>query len=241
MRKITLALQAAGLASALAAAPLAAADRSILIGSFEELLIEGDMKVILDNMKSPSAKVSGDQQLIDAVKVVRNGLTVRVYIQEYEGQELRKTIREPLVIRLGGRNISRISVEGSANLEANQIKAVGRPASIRLSGPGSITIARIESDKLDVNVGGSGAVNLNAGQVRSARFKADGTGTITAPNLSIQQATLTQSGNVSTHLLVNQTVEISNTGAGVIKIDGKATCFIRQPGSARITCGKVSN
>ena len=67
-----------------------------------------------------------------------------------------------------------------------------------------------------------------------------GTGSLTAPLLSMQQAKLSQSGNATSHLQAQQQVDISNSGSGLIKVDGKATCFIRQPGSAKIQCGKTA-
>ena len=54
-----------------------AATKSFLVGSFDELIVEGDIIVKLDNMKAPSAKASGDHSLVEALKIERNGLTVK--------------------------------------------------------------------------------------------------------------------------------------------------------------------
>ena len=57
-----------------------AASKTFLIGSFDELIVEGDIIVKLDNMKAPSAKASGDHNLVEALKIERNGLTVRIRV-----------------------------------------------------------------------------------------------------------------------------------------------------------------
>ncbi|WP_397593455.1 GIN domain-containing protein [Sphingorhabdus sp.] len=222
------------------AAPAMAAERSFLIGSFEELLVEGDMQVIFDNNRSPSAKASGDRQMIEAVKIERNGRTLRVRIQEYEGQTSKAPATTPLVIRLGGRDVNRISVDGSANVTVNQMRAIGGTGTIKLSGPGSIDIARLESDRLSLSVAGQGTLKIGSGTVRVAQIGINGGATVNAAGLRLQQAKLAQTGNAATHLQVTDTVEIVNSGSGSITVDGKATCFIRQPGSARIICGKAT-
>jgi Putative auto-transporter adhesin, head GIN domain len=216
-----------------------AAEKTFLIGSFDELLVEGDIRVVLDNMKAPSAKAKGDRDAIEAVKIDRNGLTVRVRIQDYEGDARRKIATEPLVITLGGRGVTKVSVNGSANLSINQMRNPGGTASIKVSGPGSVSIGAIDADRLAVNLAGTGSVKIDSGQVRSGQFGIDGTGSMTAPLLTMKQAKLSQSGNATSHLQVEEQVEISNSGSGTIKVDGKATCFIRQPGSAKILCGKT--
>ncbi|RDV06354.1 hypothetical protein DXH95_02675 [Sphingorhabdus pulchriflava] len=217
-----------------------AAEKTFLIGSFDELLVEGDIRVVLDNSKAPSAKAKGDRDLIEAVKIDRNGLTVRVRIQDYEGNARRKPANEPLVITLGGRGVTKVSVNGSAALSINQMRNAGGTTTIKLSGPGSISVGKIESDRLAVNLAGTGSVTIDGGSVRAGQFSIDGTGSLTAPLLSMQQAKLSQSGNATSHLQAQQQVDISNSGSGLIKVDGKATCFIRQPGSAKIQCGKTA-
>lgn len=220
--------------------PAHAAERSFLIGSFEELLVEGDMQVILDNNRSPSAKAVGDRQLIEAVKIERNGRTLRVRIQEYEGQKARQAATTPLVIRLGGRDVNKLSVDGSANLSVNQLRIAGGTATVKLSGPGSIRVDRLESDRLSLSVAGQGSVTVAGGNVRIAQIGINGGATVDTSALRMQQAKLAQTGNANSALQVTDTVEIVNSGSGSISVQGNATCFIRQPGSARINCGKTA-
>jgi hypothetical protein len=114
--------------SLLITASAQAANKTFLIGSFDELLVEGDMQVILDNTKSPSAKASGDHNLIEALKIDRNGLTVRIRIQDYEGKTQAAPVTQPLVIRLGGRGVTKVSVDGAATVSVNKISIAGGPA-----------------------------------------------------------------------------------------------------------------
>lgn len=223
-----------------AAAPCYAAEKTFLIGSFEELLVEGDMRVVLDTTKSPSARAKGDRDLIEAVKIERNGLTVRVRIQDYQGTARSKRVAEPLLITLGGRGVVRVAVDGSANVSVNELRSPGGALTLKLAGPGSIAVGRVDADRLSVTLTGSGKVAIDAGRARNGQFGVDGTGSLVAPTLALQQAKLAQTGNATTHLMADQQIDIVNSGAGSIRIDGKATCFVRQPGSAAIRCGKTA-
>lgn len=227
-------------AALLASTPTLAASKTFLMGSYEELVVEGDITVILDNNRTPSAKASGDRSLVEALKIERNGLLVRVRIQDYEGDTRSARVNQPLVVQLGGRNVTRVTADGSASVSVNDIRASGGNASLKLSGPGSITVGRLEIDRAMISLTGSGEISIGGGKVRVSQIGVDGTGTIDAAPLAIQQAKLSQTGNAKTHLTVSDHIEISNSGAGTITVDGKATCFIRQPGSARINCGKLA-
>jgi Putative auto-transporter adhesin, head GIN domain len=228
------------LAATMATGPVGAAPKSFLIGSFEDLRVEGDIIVILDNNRSPSAKADGERSLIDALKIDQNGMTVRVRVQDYQGQTKRAKANQPVVVRLGGRGVKRITTSGSATIKVNQIKQEDATAVLTVSGSGSITVDQLAADRLTVSVFGSGDVTLASGTARVGDFKVDGNGTITAANLALRQAKLLQSGAAKTHLSVSDEVEITNNGAGTITVDGKATCFIRKPGSAKIICGKLA-
>ena len=217
-----------------------AATKSFLVGSFDELIVEGDIIVKLDNMKAPSAKASGDHSLVEALKIERNGLTVKIRVQDYEGTTQKAKIGAPLVVTLGGRGVRKVSVDGNSQLDINQLRAPGMVVTLKMSGAGQINVGKIESDRMDVNLAGTGGIDIASGKVRAARLSVNGSGKMGASKLSLMQATLFQQGNATTHLRVDEKMDISNSGSGTIQIDGGATCFVRQPGSAKIVCGKTA-
>lgn len=217
-----------------------AANKSFLVGSFDELIVEGDIIVKLDNMKAPSAKASGDHSLVEALKIERNGLTIKIRVQDYEGTTQKAKIGAPLIVNLGGRGVRRVSVDGNAQLDINQIRAPGMVVTLKMSGAGQINVGKVESDRMDLNLAGTGGINIASGKVRAGRLSVSGSGKVDAAKLSMMQANLYQQGNATTHLLIGEKAEITNSGSGTIQVDGSATCFVRQPGSAKIVCGKTA-
>jgi hypothetical protein len=220
------------------ACPGYAATKTFLIGSFEELTVDGDITVIVDNEKAPSARATGDPAVLEALKFERSGLQMRVRIQDYEGKTNIVRVKQPLVVTIGGRGITGVIANGSASVRMNRLRTTGS-ATLRLSGPGSITIGQLESDRLNLSLVGAGDITISAGSARQGQFSVEGAGSVAARQLMLQRVKLGQRGNAKTHLLVSEQAEISNSGPGMITIDGNATCFVRQPGSARITCGKI--
>jgi hypothetical protein len=227
------------IAAALVSAPSAAATKTFLIGSFEELVVDGDIAVVVDNAKAPSAKATGDQATLDAIRFESTGRQLRVRIQQYEAQPRKANGREPLLINIGGRGIIRITANGSASVKVSELDAGGGTAALRLSGPGSISVDRLESDRVNVSLSGSGGISIGGGKARIGQFSLSGPGSIAAAGLALQQADVTQRGSSNTQLTVSDRVNITNAGAGEISISGKATCFLRRQGQARITCAKT--
>lgn len=217
-----------------------AESKSFLIGNFDELVVEGDVAVKFDNMKPPSAKAVGDSVQILALKVIRNGRVLRIRLQNDGNPSAKAAAAQPVEIVLNGRDVRKISVDGSARLDVNHVRVPNNAVTIKLNGPGQINIEKLESDRLDLALIGTGSVGIGTGQVRSARFVTNGSGKIDAPKLMLAGASLMQAGSAATHLLSKGRVDISNSGSGTITVDGEATCNIRQPGSAKILCGKTA-
>jgi hypothetical protein len=227
------------IAAAFSSTPSAAATKTFLIGSFEELVVDGDIAVIVDNAKAPSAKATGDQAILDAIRFESSGRQLRIRIQQYETQPRKAIGREPLLINIGGRGITRITANGSASVKMNELRAGGGTAALRLLGPGTIRVDRLESDRISVLLSGAGGISIGEGRARIGQFSLSGPGSIAAGGLALQQASLTQRGSSKTELTVSDRVDITNAGAGEISISGKATCFVRRQGQARITCAKT--
>lgn len=231
---------AAALASTAMPSAALAETKSFLIGNFDELVVEGDVTVKFDNMKPPSAKATGDSAQILALKVIRNGHVLRIRLQNEGKTPAKASASAPVEITLNGRDVRKISADGSARLDINHIRVPNNAVTIKLNGPGQINIEKLESDRLDLALIGTGSVGIGTGQVRSARFVTNGSGKIDAPKLMLAEASLMQAGSAATHLLSKGRVDISNSGSGTITVEGEATCNIRQPGSAKILCGKIA-
>ena len=56
-----------------AAGPASAEERKMLVGSFEDIQVFGDINVEILTGKSPTARATGDKHVIDGLKLERSG------------------------------------------------------------------------------------------------------------------------------------------------------------------------
>jgi hypothetical protein len=221
----------AALLALFAIAPAHAAERSFLVGSFEELIVEGDIQVTLETGKAPSAKATGDKDRLAVLKVDRQDKIVRIRMQ---GLTANRKSGEPVKVALTGRNIRKLVMQGNGKISASLLDAPN--ARIEIRGSGEIDVAKLESDRLVTLLVGSGKLNLGAGRVTNGEVVIDGAPVVTATGVEMDKLRLQQNGPANTQFRVKTTAEITNSGAGSITIDGKGSCLIRQAGSAVINC-----
>jgi hypothetical protein len=215
-------------------APAHAAERSFLVGSFEDVIVEGDIQVTLETGLAPSATATGDRDRLAALKVVRQGQVVRIRMQ---GLAANRVGGEPLKVALTGRNVKKLILQGNGRIAASGLDMPQLRVEIR--GSGEIDIAKVKSERLVALLVGSGKLTLGSGTITDTEILIDGSPVISAPTVETKTLRLQQNGPAKTHFQVSNTAEIINSGTGTITIDGKGRCLIRQAGGATIKCAKT--
>lgn len=226
-------------ATALISLPAYAAERTFLMGSFDDIIIIGDMQVNIITDKAPSAKATGDRRALDSLRLDRSGKIMTVRMQDIIYSDKAKPISQPLIINLTNRQVRNIAIRGNAKLSVTELRQVTE-AKIGIDGGGDIRIGNAITDSLSANVSGNGSIHILGGSVRLTKIDMQGNGTFDATAMSTQQLKLSHNGNATSRASIEEKAEISNTGAGNIDIVGKGLCFIRKAGSARITCAHLA-
>jgi hypothetical protein len=224
----------AALLAMLAIAPAHAAERSYLVGSFEEVIVEGDLQVTLEMGKAPSAKASGDKKGLSALKIERQGRVVRIRMA---GLQVGPKAAEPIKIAMTGRDVRKLILRGNGRITVNDVNMTD--VRVDLRGSGEINIANLKSERLVVLLVGSGKLNITKGTATDGQFTIDGASNIDAAGLKLKELKLTQNGPADTHFSVEEMAEITNSGTGTITVDGDASCFVRQAGGAAIKCKNI--
>ena len=116
------------------------------------------------------------------------------------------------------RQICGISLSGSVNLQAAQIKS--EDCSISISGSGRVQIGQFEGVKLGNTISGSGAIEL-AGSAQRHTLHVSGSGTIKAADFVTQEADIHISGSAKALVKVAQTLDVHISGAGDVQYLGQ--------------------
>ena len=209
--------------------------RKLLVGSFQNIVINGDMQVDLVTRKGPSGKATGDRHILDRLKLERISETLYISVHQplHNQQHIRMT--EPLIISLTNHTLRDIILRGNGQLSVNELGRDGI-SKIHLDGGGTINIGQAVVDKLNISINGPGTISIAGGSAREINTEIRGTAIFDAANMETRKFTLNQNGNGQISANVAENATITNNGAGNIKISGAAECFIRRAGSAVISC-----
>jgi Putative auto-transporter adhesin, head GIN domain len=229
------ALALAGAASAQANRPI---ERKLLVASFENVQVLGDITVTITTGKSPSAIASGDKRVLESLKLERVGTTLRIRLQDVINNNRGVPITSPLSIRLTTQEIKDMTLSGNGNLTVSEVKQQGL-SRLLLAGNGSITIGRLTADQFSATIDGNGKVDIGGGSVREARVTIDGAGRFEGAKVAARKLRLEHIGNAISTATVEEQTEIFNEGTGNINIGGKGSCFIKKAGAAAINCAKI--
>jgi hypothetical protein len=218
--------------------PAMADERKILVASFENIQVIGDIKVQVQTGKAPSAKAKGDKRVLDALKLERVGMTLRVRLQGPLNNEKGVPMTQPLEVMLSTQAIKDMTVSGNGSLhifEAKQQDAVR----MLVAGNGSIRVKRLLTDRFSADIDGNGRIDIMDGKVRDGRVTLNGTGYFDATHVPMRTLRLEHIGNGESRVNVDEAANISNRGTGTINVGGSGSCFVKEAGSAAINCARI--
>lgn len=222
-------------ALAMLSQPAHAEKRKLLIGGFQDVVVDGDMKVVITTGKGPSGSASGDRRILDLLKLDRVSDIMTIRVQRPPNNDNASRIKEPLVITLTNQNIRHITLQGNAQLEVSAVDQDGE-SRIVMNGGGGITIGRLNADKLNIGLYGTGNLTIGGGQVRETDLRVQGSSRYNGEALKSRKFGLVLDGNGVIAAQVDESAVISNQGSGNITITGRAECLVRRAGFATISC-----
>ncbi len=216
-----------------------AKDRKLLVSSFEDIVVEGDLIVNIITGKSPSAIASGDRNAIDSLRMSQSGdqLTLIQTNAVYSNEGARNNA--PLSITITNRSLRNVTMRGSGRLTINDLRQSGT-SHIKIFGSGQVTITRVAISTLDVAIIGNAQLSLGSGKIRDAKVTIDGSGGYIAAGVDHIILSLSQNGGAETKANVLDRANISNNGAGSVTITGKGKCDIARNGIGSINCANVA-
>lgn len=218
--------------------PANAIERKLLIASFENIVVIGDITVVVETGKAPSARASGDRRVLDSLKLERTGTTLRVRLQDVINNEKGIPFTGPLVVTITTRDVRDIVMSGNGQLSVSEVKQIAETR-ILINGGGRLNIGSVVADRLTADLVGNGVLAIGGGAVRESRITITGAGEYRGGNMVTRKLRLEHNGNATSSATVAENADIYNSGSGSIAIGGNGTCFIKKAGAAAINCAKT--
>lgn len=219
------------------ASPAGAATRNFGIASFEKIRVDGPYKISLSTGVAPFARASGSPAAIDRVAIEVRGKTLIVHSSLSSWGGYPNANSGPVEIFLGTHDLSSAWLNGSGTIAIDRVKGLSFDLSVQGSGRG--TIARVDVDQLNLNLGGTASAVL-AGQAKKMTAVVRGIASLDASVLITKDAVLGAEGAATVKADVRNAIKIDGSGPATVTLTGKPACTLRVGGSASISgCGKT--
>jgi len=140
---------------------------------------------------------------------------------------------EQIIVKVIAPDLTGLGVSGSGNITVSDPY---QPSNINLSasGSGGITIAKLNTDKLDAKISGSGKIEVYAGVASEETLSVSGKGNIDITGLSAEQANTNTSGSGTIRLNVTTSLDCKISGSGVVMYKGSPKISSSISGSGRL-------
>lgn len=217
-----------------------AAERRFTLSAFDKVRIEGDVAVEITSGAAPFALASGDPRALEALSIKVQGGTL--YIRRARRNVPTEARNRPAApdalpqVRLSARMVQSLTVLGHGSARIDRLS--GPRPSATMDGDGSVEIGSVKADSLALNANGSGALKVS-GTAARARAVMLGQGLIEGAGLILADLEFIGEGPVRGHFTVDGPARITVKGDADLRIDGKASCTIRQSGENAILCGEM--
>jgi hypothetical protein len=215
-----------------------AKERKILISSFKDIVVEGDLIVNIVTGKSVGAFASGDKDGIESLRISQSSDQLKLTKKPSSNANGGGASALPLTLTISNRALRNITIRGNGVVQVNSLRQTGN-SSIKIYGSGQVSIDNMSSNIMDVAISGSGRLAIGGGSVRDARVSIDGSGSYMAEALNHKILSLSQNGGSEAAANVSDSATISNNGAGNVNILGKGKCTIARTGTGTVNCASA--
>jgi hypothetical protein len=221
-------------AIALSAGPASAADRTVGIGSFERLRVDGPFEATVTT-GSPSVRIAGDLDAIQAIDVRLDGTTLTIRRRLGLGGDVQRRSTAPIRLTLSTPSLASAQSVAGARLTIARLR--GPKIDLVVSGSGAIAVTAVDGAEISAMLAGAGRIAL-AGRVGKARLTKNGEGTLDASALDAGELLVAADGIGDLSARARYTAQVSNAGTGQVTIAGTSRCVIRPANGGPVTCGK---
>jgi len=218
----------------LASAPAIAAEKRYAISDFDHVQVFGPFNVTIQTGRATSVLATGDVQALDMVSVTSSGgvLTIQTLTRARSSWKEEPHAAAKLVVVLP--QLKGVKLLGAGTVSAAEMRGIA--TDVTLAGSGQLSIAKLTSDTATAYLSGSGRITL-AGTAKNFSANISGSGDLDASMLGASDLKIVSatSGRVTAKAL--RTASIKQNGAGEVRVAGRPSCLVENPGTGTVSCG----
>jgi hypothetical protein len=208
----------------------------------EERALEGFKKVnigvagdvYLRQGKTQKFEIEGDESTLTEIETTVSDGTLRVRFPNRFFQTRDTRVK----IYLTMQDVEGISISGSARLNAETAISANE-INLNISGSGRVNIPELKANVVNSKISGSGGIQLGGSSVITENnITISGSGKLDMSELSANKASVTISGSGNCRLHVNDYLHARISGSGSIYYSGKPQIEARVSGSGKVLTAK---
>jgi cytoskeletal protein CcmA (bactofilin family) len=210
---ITLALVACGLNVISGSGNAVTEDRRV--DSFSAVSLEGNGELVIAQGGQAGLTVEAEKNLMKYVRAEFISDTLTINMATEGGRVIRPT--KPIVYHVTAPNLNRVQVDGSGDLQIDNLET--DQLEIKINGSGGTQIGDLQSDQLIYRISGSGDARIT-GQVAVQSIQIDGSGNYQAGDLQCQETQIQLGGSGEVTVWVQDRLDVAINGSGTVNYYG---------------------
>jgi hypothetical protein len=201
--------------------------KELTLDAFEGVQLSFAGDVVLTQGSPQKVVVEGQSNIIDNIRTTVKG---GVWNIGYE-----KNVREakPVKVYITMSTLKEASVAGSGNISSTSKFTGLKDLDINVSGSGNVDLD-IESQSTDAAVSGSGGVTIK-GMTQALDVAISGSGNVHATQLKASSCEVSIAGSGDAEVHVNGDLKASISGSGAVHYSGDANVSAKVAGSGKVT------
>ena len=197
------------------------------VENFERISLESTGELTIIQGDEEGITVEADDNLLPYIETRVSGHELRIGFQRNVSIETRNPIRYTLRVK----DLERISVSGSGEVEAEALDT--KKLSLEISGSGNVNIADLQTEDLRVRVSGSGNFEL-AGAAEEQDVTISGSGNYNASDLMSHRAVVNVTGSGDVTTWADEELDVRVSGHGNVGYYGKPSISQSVTGSGEV-------
>lgn len=207
--------------------------RSYQLGAFDRIEVSGPYDVKVATGRTPSAKATGGDKLLDETDVVVENGVLKIQAKKKNGIRWSWGNRGKAEFTVTTAMLRKAGIAGSGKIAVDKVDGDFKG---EVAGSGNLALAAVNGGAVSLEIAGSGKISA-AGKASSTAIEIAGSGNIDTSGLAARTADVSIAGSGNVKANASDTADVSIAGSGDVTISGGAKCSIDKVGGGNVTCG----
>lgn len=204
------------------------------VANFNQVALSGSATVVLVQGSPQKVEVQAETEDLSHLETTVNSGRLRIGTKQESGMKWSNyKFKGPVTVYVTTPNISALTVSGSGRMKAaNGVKA--QALDLNVSGSGNMELGPVQADELETTISGSGGISIDSGSAPRQTIRISGSGGVQAPKLQTQKCNVRISGSGNCRVHASETLQASISGSGNVYVTGGASVSSSTSGSGRV-------